>query len=70
MRRLQRVPQRFDISTRVKSLEKGTAKMRPQRFEHRDGATLGVALHRCTKRHHIGSLFDALLLRFESEDSL
>ena len=31
---------------------------------------LGVALERCAKRRHLGNLFDALLLRFESELNL
>ena len=48
----------------------GTAKLCPLRLEHRDGVALGVALHRCAKRHHLGGLFDALLVCVEREFDL
>ena len=60
-----KVLQHLHTSPQVKLLKKGKAKRRSSRFEHRDGVTLGVALHRCAKRHHVGTLLDALLFCIE-----
>ena len=61
---LQRVAQRFDIFTLP---ETGTGRLRPLRLKHTNAVTLGIALYRCAKRHHVGSLFDTLVLCFEGK---
>ena len=42
----------------------------PLHFKQRDGVTVGVALERCAKRRHLGSLFDVLLVCTEREVNL
>ena len=54
----------------MKLLKTRTARRCPPRFEHGDGATLGVALHRRAKRHHVGNLFDTFPLYVEVKSNL